>query len=424
LLIPELLLVLLASAALGQQPAIPTRPPTLVIHAGTLIDPETGTATANQTIIVEDRTITAVGSNLPVASGASVIDLSKQVVLPGLFDAHTHLCIDVNVARDSGNYFLTTLQDPDSYRSIQGVVNARSMLDAGFTTVRDVGNEGNYACSSVRRAIDNGMVVGPTILNAGRILAPFGGQFQLQPDRPGLAEPEYAFADTHDAMRKAVRENIHFGARVIKLVVDDQRYIYSEEDIRLIVDEAAKAGLKVAAHVWTRAGAHNAIEAGVATLEHLNGIADDDLALAKRRGVVAVFTPFPEAVLRQLRPADRVRAEFEHQLDRLRVAHRIGVAIAFGTDAISELPGLTRGSTAMQWLDSYATAGLPPRDVVRAMTANAARALGLEHERGAIRPGLAADIIATAANPLDDLQALKAVTFVMKNGQIVKDLRR
>jgi imidazolonepropionase-like amidohydrolase len=221
-LIPILLLVVISLDGEAQTPTSAAPPPIAVIRAGVLVDPESGTAATNQTILVENGKITAVGANVPVPAGAAVIDLSRYTVLPGLFDAHTHLCMDVDLRRDAGNYFYTTLRDPDSYRSIQGVVNARSMLDAGFTTVRDVGNEGNFACSSVRRAVENGTIVGPTILNAGRIIAPYGGQFQLQPDRPGLAEPEYLFADTRDEMRKAVRENVHFGARVIKIVVDDQ----------------------------------------------------------------------------------------------------------------------------------------------------------------------------------------------------------
>jgi adenine deaminase len=155
----------------------------------------------------------------------------------------------------------------------------------------------------------------------------YGGQFQLQPNKPELAEPEYFFADTRDEMRKAVRENVHFGARVIKVAVDDQRYIYSEEDIRFIVDE------------------------------------------------------------------------------------------------VTELPGLTRGSTAMQWVDSYLAAGLAPKDILRAMTATAARALGVEKQRGAMRPGMIADLIATRVNPLEDLNALKQVGFVMKNGRVIKELK-
>jgi imidazolonepropionase-like amidohydrolase len=238
--IPILLLVVISLDGAAQTPSTPSA--VTVIRAGVLIDPESGTTATGQTIVVEDGKVTAVGAKVQVPAGAAVIDLSRYTVLPGLFDAHTHLCLDVNLPRDAGSYFYTSLQDPDSYRSIEGVVNARSMVEAGFTTVRDVGNEGNFACSSVRRAIDSGKVVGPTLLNAGRIIAPYGGQFQLQPDRRDLAEPEYFVADTRDEMRKAVRENVHFGARVIKIAVDDQAYIYSEEDIRFIIDEAAKSG--------------------------------------------------------------------------------------------------------------------------------------------------------------------------------------
>jgi imidazolonepropionase-like amidohydrolase len=415
------IVLLLASAVVGQTPVSSSL---TVIKAGTLVDPETGAASTNQTIIVQDGKVSAVGANLTVPAGASIVDLSRYSVFPGLIDAHTHLCMDVDLQRDAATYFYTTLRDPDSFRAIQGVVFARSMLDSGFTTVRDVGNEGNYACSSVRRAIDSGLSVGPTMITAGRIIAPYGGQFTLQADKRGLAEPEYFFADTRDEIRKAIRENIHYGATVIKVVVDDQRYIYSEEDIRFIVAEAAAAGLKVAAHAWTGPGAHNAAAAGVTTIEHLNGISDEDLDIAKRNGVTAVFTPMPEAVLKQFRlEPGRAKSEFEQQINRLRSAHNKGVSIAFGTDAIFELPGLSRGETAMQWLDSYVTAGLGPKDILRAMTVNAARALGVENARGAIRPNLAADIVATAGNPLDDIQALKRVAFVMKAGRIVRQPR-
>jgi imidazolonepropionase-like amidohydrolase len=390
------------------------------IRAGMLIDPEKGSAARNQVILVQNGRILEVGTEVRIPVDARVIDLSAHAVLPGLFDAHTHLCLDVNLARDAGSYFFTTLSDPDSFRAIQGVVNARAMLDAGFTTVRDVGNEGNFACSSVRVAIDRGMIDGPTMFNAGRIIAPYGGQFHLQPDKPGLGQPEYFFADTRDELRKAVRENIHFGARVIKIVVDDQRYIYSVDDIRFVVDEAAAAGLKVAAHVWTAAGAHNAVAAGVATLEHLNGVTDEDLDVAKRNGIVAVFTPFPEAALRQMRGADEARTEYAQEIDRLRSARRRGVTVAFGTDAITELPAMTRGTTAIQWIDSYTAAGFTPAELVASMTTIAARALGIEKERGAIRPQMAADLVATAGNPLDDIAALKRVEFVMKDGRVVK----
>jgi imidazolonepropionase-like amidohydrolase len=409
-------IVLLAASsaqALGQ---------TTVIRAGRLVDPEAGTAAQNQTIVVEGGKVKAVGAGLDIPKGANVIDLSRSTVMPGLFDAHTHLCMTINLKRDAGNYFITTIRDPDTYRAIQGVANARDMLAAGFTTVRDVGNEGDYACVSLRRAIAGGLVPGPTMLTAGRIIAPYGGQFHLQPGRRELGEPEYFFADTRDEMRKAVRENVHFGARLIKIVVDDQPYIYSTEDIRFIVEEARAAGMKVAAHAWTTAGIHNAVAAGVASVEHVNGITDEDLAVAKRNGITLVFTPFPEWVLRELgQSAEEAAKEYRDTGERLGAAYKLGATIAFGTDAAEALPKYTRGTLAMSWVDSYVASGIPPRAILQLMTVNAARLLGVERERGAIKPGMAADIIATPANPLEEIQTLKSVNFVMKNGVVIKN---
>ena len=262
------------------------------IKAGRVVDPDAGTVAQNQVILVEGGKITAIGGDVKVPSGAKVIDLSRATVSPGLVDAHTHLCMGVQEKRDAGNYYFTTLVDPDAYRSIQGVVNAKTMLEAGFTSVRDIGNEGRFACVQVRKAIQRGLIPGPTMITAGRIIAPYGGQFHLQPDKPGLAEPEYYFADTHDEMVKAVRENVHFGATVIKIVVDDQQYIYSIEDIVFLKNEAARAGMKLAAHAWTEPGAHNAAEAGVASIEHGFDMTDADLEIAKKNGVVLVGTEY------------------------------------------------------------------------------------------------------------------------------------
>jgi imidazolonepropionase-like amidohydrolase len=415
-----LLLTNLLTPVVGQQSVSPP----IVIRAGAIIDPEAGVLARNQTILVEGGRITSVGTTVSEPSGATVIDLSRSTVMPGLFDVHTHMCMDVNVARDAGNYFHTVLHDPDSYRALQGAANARSMLDAGFTTLRDVGNEGNYACVSLRQAIERKLMMGPTMLTAGRIVAPYGGQFQLQPDRPAIVGAEYFFADTRDEMVKAVRENAHYGARLIKIVVDDQRYIYSPEDVKFIVDEAARAGLKVAAHVWTRAGAHSAAAAGVASMEHLNGAAEEDLALAKKNGVTAVFTPIPEVILRMFRAdGGGARQEYDEEIAQLRKGYHIGIPIAFGSDAILERPGLTRGQTSLEWIDSYVDAGLPPPAILKAMTTNAARLMGVEKDRGAIRAGMAADIIATPENPLERIDTLKKVSFVMKDGEVVRQPR-
>ena len=266
--------------------------------------------------------------NVPIPADAKIIDLSKSTVLPGLFDAHTHLCMTLKKDRDGNSYYITTLLDPTPYRAIEGVANARDMLAAGFTTVRDVGNTGNYADTALREAIERGLVPGPTMINAGRIIAPYGGQFQLQPEKRDLATPEYAFADTHDEMIKAIRENIHYGATVIKIVVDDQKYIYSADDIRFMVEEAHRDGLKLAAHCWTRAGAHNAAEAGVDSIEHGEMMTNEDLQLAKKNHVVLVGTDFTESAAREdgfPELARRVRGPAEARLSDWRddgVRHR------------------------------------------------------------------------------------------------------
>jgi imidazolonepropionase-like amidohydrolase len=387
------------------------------IKAGKLVDPEKGTMETNQIILVRGKKIEAVGANIPIPADAKVIDLSKSTVLPGLFDAHTHLCMTLKKKRDGQSYYITTLLDPTPYRAIEGVANARDMLAAGFTTVRDVGNNGNYADTALREAIERGVVPGPTMINAGRIIAPYGGQFQLQPEKRDLATPEYWFADTHDEMIKAIRENIHYGATVIKIVVDDQKYIYSADDIRFMVAEAHRDGLKLAAHCWTRAGAHNAAEAGVDSIEHGQMMTNEDLQLAKKNHVVLVGTDFTESATRD-NGLTGMHAVF---VDRLKRAYQIGVTMAYGTDTYVYVPGETRGTLAVELVNSWAEAGVPAKDTLRAMTINAARLLGVDGERGAIRPGLAADIIATPENPLDDIQAVRKVFFVMKDGNIFKN---
>jgi imidazolonepropionase-like amidohydrolase len=411
LLFAFLLLLTLAS--------LPAQAQVTAIRAGRLIDPETGNVSLNQVILVEGRRIKAVGAGLAVPAGATVVDLSNSTVLPGIFDAHTHLCMTTRRQRDNGNYYFTTLLDPTGYRAIQGVANARAMLDSGFTTVRDIGNAGNYADTDLRRAIQEGLVPGPTVINAGRIIAPYGGQFQLQPEKRDLANPEYYFADSRDEIRKAIRENIHYGATVIKLVVDDQRYIYSVDDIKFAVEEAAKAGLKVATHCWTEQGARNAAAAGVASIEHGFHMSDEALELAKKNNVVLVGTDFTEEAAIQMGIPDP-KAFHLVWVDRLRRAYKIGVTIAYGTDVIYAQEGQTRGTLSVSFIDSFVEAGIPPKAIVKMMTTNAARLLGVDKDRGAIRPGLYADIIATPENPFDNIQTLRRVSFVMKDGAIFK----
>jgi imidazolonepropionase-like amidohydrolase len=391
------------------------------IRAGRVVDPETGAVLTNQIILVEGQNIKAIGANVPIPAGAIVVDLSRQVVLPGLFDAHTHLCMNMQHQRDAGNYYITTLLDSNAKRAIQGVANARSMLEYGFTTVRDVGNAGNYADTDLRRAIDQEIVPGPTIINAGRIIAPYGGQFQMQPDKPNLGNPEYFYADTRDELKKAVRENIHYGARVIKLVVDDQRYIYSVEDIKSVIEEARLAGMKVAAHCWTRQGARNAAEAGVASIEHGVEIDDETLDIAKSKNIALVPTPFTETDAKMRgEPGGNKELDARWFADPVKRANAKGVTLVFGPDVIFSTKEYPRGRLSIETIDNWVAAGIPPRVILQALTTNAARLLGVENVRGFLKAGMRADLIAVSDNPTEKIETLKSVSFVMKNGKIFK----
>ncbi len=415
-----LLLILLLASALprslaAQAAATPDTGQVTAIRAGRLLDTETGAVAANQVILVRAGKILAVGGDVAVPADARTIDLSDQTVLPGLMDAHTHMLLTEKRARDNNYYYYTTLTEPTAYRAVQGVGNGVAMLRAGFTTIRDIGNNGNYGDVALKQGIEEGWVEGPTMVVSGLIIAPYGGQFQLQPEKPDLAEPEYLFADTRDEILKAIRQNAHFGADFIKVVVDDQRYIYSVEDLKFFIQEAAKMGMKIAAHCWTNAGAQNAALAGVASIEHGLYMPDSTLRVMKQNGVYLVGTDFTELASREMG-----RDYFTPAVDRLRRAYRIGVPIAFGTDVVTSVRGYDRGSQAIDYVSSFKAAGIPPKDVLKMMTGNPARLLGVDKERGFIREGFAADIIAVPGDPSADIDALRTVSFVMKNGRVVK----
>ena len=392
------------------------------VAAGTLLDPETGIETHNQIIVIEGGKIKEIGPSVSVPEGAIRIDLSHQTVLPGLIDAHTHLLANVDPRWDLGDFWIMALQRRPGWRAIQGARYAREMLESGFTTVRDVGNAGDHLDADLEKAIRFGVVPGPTMVIAGRIIAPFGGQFWDTPADPKLLDnPEYRFADSRDEMRKAVRENVYWGARVIKIVVDGQKYSYSNDDIRFIVDEAARAGLKVAAHVQTEPGARAAIEAGVASIEHGWVLSDEDLSLAKKNNVALVSTDFTieELIADGMQP-DAATRTHERYVARLKRAWAAGVDVVFGTDIMSDVKGRTRGQIAIDYVDSFKEAGIRPADIIRAMTVRSAVLLGVQKERGALRAGMAADLVATPFDPLVDIDALKHIDFVMKEGQVYR----
>jgi imidazolonepropionase-like amidohydrolase len=413
----------LRSALLLLAVGLAARAQPVVIRAGRLVDPATGTASTGQQILIEGGVIRAVGANIVSPAGAQVVDLSDRTVLPGLMDAHTHLCLTMTTQGGKGlNELLqrllgSTLLETNARRALVGAKNARDMLESGFTTVRDLGNAGNYADTDLRRAIEEGMVPGPTVINAGRIIGPLGGQYHgIQPDRPDLGEPEYLYADTPDEMRVAVRKNALFGAKVIKIVVDDQPYLYSVEDVKLLIAESARAGLRVAAHAATEAGVRIAAEAGVASIEHAYTASTEALQLMKKKGVYLVGTDFSRSASEAMGMADY------HQkvVERLKRARAVGVLMAYGTDIVFPAPGETRGTLSIGGIESFQEAGFTPAEILRSMTTSAAKLLGVDGQRGAIRPGMAADLVAVPGDPLADASVLRKVSFVMKDGKIVK----
>ncbi len=386
-----------------------------VIRAGHLIDPETGVVTADQLILVENGKFAGIGTNLPIPQAAEVIDMSQYYVLPGLVDAHNHLALTYKKDPENNSYYLTSVMDSTAIRAVQAVSNGITMLNAGFTVVRDLGNAANYADTALRVAIEQGWIPGPTVINSGIIIGGMGGQFSPVPERASLVYPEYLDADTPDEIVKAVRRNILYGAKVIKIMVDSKSYGYTADEMKLFVIEAAKSGLKVAGHVQTHAGALRAIEAGIWSIEHSGALDDQTHKLMAQKGIWRVGTETPLSTY--FSPNE---ARFQHQVEGMKNAYANHVKMAFSTDADYYVPGMTRGELAIDFLKSWKASGIPAPEILKIMTVNGYKVCDIYDKRGPIKAGLPADLIAVRGNPLENIDALREVRFVMKDGMVFR----
>lgn len=408
---------LLWMAPLAAQP--PATATVTAIRAARLLDPDAGRILTNQTILVEGNKITAVGANVTMPAGAQVIDLSNATVMPGLVDSHNHLALTYKPEPESNVYYFTYVQESTALRAIEAASNGIQMLAAGFTVVRDLGNNANYADSALRQAIEQGWLPGPTLINSGIIIGGMGGQFFPPPEMAkdhNIVYPEYLDADTPDEIVKAVRQNILFGAKVIKICVDCKPYGYTADEIRLFIREAAKAGMKVAGHVQTPQGAKNAIDAGIWSIEHSGALNDDLHKQMAAKGIWRAGTETPPGL--QGHPVSE--QAYQRTIANLKNAYQNHVKIVFSTDADYFVQGKNRGELVQEFIRPWKDAGVPNADIIRAMTVSGYQVCDIDKVRGPIKPGMFADLIAVSGDPLADIDAIKRVQFVMKDGVVFK----
>ena len=399
----------------------------VVIRAGRMFDSEKGIFLPARTIIVKNNLIDSVGENLPVPTGARVIDLSRYTVLPGLIDAHTHL---LYLEDPSANLTMEGIKaltvEGTALRALRGAARGRTFLNAGITSVRDLGNSGHFGDVALRIAIAEGSVDGPRMYVSGPGLSPVGGQFPgLQSQYRQIAEEEYRIVRGAEDARLAVRENVTYGVRVIKIYANNTpnpAYL-SMDEMKAIVDEAKLLRVKVAAHATNEIAVRRAVEAGVDSIEHAYEVKDETLALMKQKGIALVPTDFDEFSLKRYverqgtpGPSPSLTGFLNASRDRLRRAVAAGVTIVSGSDKYIDM-GMPQGEAARRVLFAYRESGMEPVQILQSATINAARLIG-DQRLGVLKAGSFADIIAIEGDPVQDFNVIEKVKFVMKSGKV------
>ncbi len=422
-------IVLALSLCLPLVAAAQEKPKIVALKAARLFDGTSDNVVTNGVVVIEGNRIKSVGG--PIPAGAEVIDLGDSTLLPGFMDAHVHL------TGESGenfylDYFQTLMRQP-AEQALLASTYARKTIDAGFTTVRNLGAS-DYVDIGLRNAINNGWIAGPRILTAVHAIGATGGHGDGDPIPPARGVPQSGPIDGvcngPAECRAAVRYQIKYGADVIKFMpsggvlslsdpVDAPEL--SQEEMNAIVEESHHWGRKVAAHCHGDAAAKMAIAAGVDSIEHGSFMKPDTLAMMHDKGVYLVPTllageytggkadkfPLPIAI--------KAKAALAARSEMFRNAQKAGVKIAFGTDSAVSPHGINAKEFALM-----TGLGMSPAAALRAATSVDAALLGVDDKLGTLTPGKLADVVAVPGNPLTDITATERVSFVMKEGKVVK----
>lgn len=402
----------------------------IVVKAGHLVDPDSGTVLTDQTIVIRDHKIAEVGKGVAVPPGAKVIDLSSMTVLPGLIDCHTHVA-DGQVGGEPFN----VLRKTASQIVLESVTNARKMLQSGFTTVRDVGTYRALNDVALRDAIARGDIPGPRMYVAGAYITITGGAGAMTGQAPDIQLPwdlHYGEANSPWEVRQRIRQLAHDGVDVIKVLStgavlthgsNPSSLEFTPEELQAAVDEASHFGLRVAVHAHAAQGIKNAILAGAASIEHAEMVDDEGIALALKHGTYFDMDIYDEECIQEggkngTTPADFLQHDAELgqlQRDNFRKSLKAGVKMAFGTDA-----GVCPYGTSGKQFAFMVKYGMTPMQAIQAATSSAADLLGHSKEVGSIKPGKFADLVAVSRDPLQNISVLENVEFVMKDGVVYK----
>jgi imidazolonepropionase-like amidohydrolase len=403
-----------------------------VIRAGTLIDGKSDKPRGNQVIVIRGNRIESVSdaSSAKISAGATEIDLSKQTVLPGLIDSHTHIFLQGEDPA-KGGYDANLLSQGLALRAVRAGVAAKRALEQGFTTLRDVETEGaGYGDVGIKQAINLGYIPGPRLFISTRAISTTGG-YMLEGYAPELDMPKGAqIVDGPVEARKAAREQLDKGADWIKVYMTHRSWVgkngelasqptLTVEELRAIVDETHGWGKKVACHAYSGIGLHRALDGGCDSIEH--GLDLDDAAIAQMLKQGTWYVPTLNVYYDDWAPEDTP----EGKRDRLRAsAHEVsfkkalkaGVKIVYGTD----MGGIPWSEPVAQDFPRMVEFGMAPMDAIQSATFRAAVMLDMEGKIGVIAPGAFADVIGVSGDPLRNIKLLENVDFVMKDGQVVR----